>query len=438
MGKIKTEKSRKGLAATLLDGDATPAKIRAKKSNEEQRKDEDEEFIGDKLSQKILQQARAQQEELEEEFGAGAIAKKPTGKLSLGSKKSLGGKPKDESDDESDEEGLDEFADEQYYEDVVVDEDDEKAMAAFMSHEPVERRTLADIIMDKINEKKTEIQSQMSETPEAPPLDERVVKVFKSVGKILSKYRSGKLPKAFKIIPSLENWEEILYCTEPDLWTAAAHYQASRVFVSNLNAKMAQRFFNLVLLPRVRDDIAEFKRLNYHLYMALKKAMFKPAAFFKGILLPLCESRTCTLREAVIISSVIQKVSIPVLHSAACMLKIAEMDYNGANSIFLRVLLDKKYALPFRVLDALVAHFVRFQNDRRELPVLWHQALLVFIQRYKQDISMEQKDALLELIRKQNHHKISVEIRRELVHSSSRDMEDPSLAVGVSMDGEDW
>ena len=27
------------------------------------------------------------------------------------------------------------------------------------------------------------------------------------------------------------------------------------------------RFFNLVLLPRVRDDIAEYKRLNYHLYM---------------------------------------------------------------------------------------------------------------------------------------------------------------------------
>ncbi len=30
------------------------------------------------------------------------------------------------------------------------------------------------------------------------------------------------------------------------------------------------------------------------------------------------------------------------------MLKIAEMEYNGANSIFLRLLLDKKYALPFR------------------------------------------------------------------------------------------
>jgi hypothetical protein len=31
-----------------------------------------------------------------------------------------------------------------------------------------------------------------------------------SVGDILSKYRSGKLPKAFKIIPSLQNWEEVI------------------------------------------------------------------------------------------------------------------------------------------------------------------------------------------------------------------------------------
>ena len=52
---------------------------------------------------------------------------------------------------------------------------------------------------------------------------------------------------------------------------------------------MAQRFYNLVLLPRIRDDIDEYKRLNFHLYQALRKAIFKPAAFFKGIILPLCE-----------------------------------------------------------------------------------------------------------------------------------------------------
>jgi essential nuclear protein 1 len=67
----------------------------------------------------------------------------------------------------------------------------------------------------------------------------------------------------------------------------------------------------------------------------------------------------CTLREAIIIGSVITKNSIPVIHSAAAMNKVAEMDYSGASSIFLRVLFDKKYALPYRVIDSVVAHFLR-------------------------------------------------------------------------------
>lgn len=46
---------------------------------------------------------------------------------------------------------------------------------------------------------------------------------------------------------------QILYITEPDNWSAAAIYQATRIFASNLNAKMAQRFYNLVVLPRIRN-----------------------------------------------------------------------------------------------------------------------------------------------------------------------------------------
>lgn len=52
---------------------------------------------------------------------------------------------------------------------------------------------------------------------------------------------------------------------------------------------MAQRFYNLVLMPRIRDDLAEYRKLNAHLYRALSKALFKPAAFMKGIILPLLE-----------------------------------------------------------------------------------------------------------------------------------------------------
>ena len=40
-------------------------------------------------------------------------------------------------------------------------------------------------------------------------LDDRVVDMYKQIKGILSKYRCGKLPKAFKIIPALRNWEQV-------------------------------------------------------------------------------------------------------------------------------------------------------------------------------------------------------------------------------------
>ena len=103
------------------------------------------------------------------------------------------------------------------------------------------------------------------------------------------------------------------------------------------------------------------------------------------------------------------------------MLKIAEMEYSGANSIFLRIFFDKKYALPYRVVDAVVFHFLKFRNETRQLPVLWHQSLLTFVQRYKSHVSSEQKEAILELLKIQVHDKITPEIRRELQNSKCRD-----------------
>jgi hypothetical protein len=69
----------------------------------------------------------------------------------------------------------------------------------------------------------------------------------------------------------------------------------------------------------------------------------------QGLLLPLAGSGTCTIREAVILSSVINRCSLPVLHSAAALLRLAQMEYSGVTSYFIRILLDKKYALPLKV-----------------------------------------------------------------------------------------
>ena len=253
--------------------------------------------------------------------------------------------------------------------------------------------------------------------------DKELQELYAKVGEILSRYTNGRLPSAFKFIPRLPNWEFYLQCTNPDKWTPHAHFQASRIYISTMKPYQANIYMKY-LLYAVRKDILQTKKLNYHLYMALKKALYKPSAFFKGFLFPLCQQQ-CTLKEAVIISSIINKCTVPVLHSCAAILKLATMPYSGGTSVFLRVLLDKKYALPYKVLDAMVKHFLNFKSDPNEMTVLWHQSLLVFCQRYKNDLSDAQMDAFLDLIQHKKHYLISGEIKRELMQTKSNMDVDP-------------
>ncbi|GKY96973.1 hypothetical protein MPSEU_000656200 [Mayamaea pseudoterrestris] len=376
---------------------------------------EDEELLDEKTSSRIIKLSRQQQLEVEaEEEARTRRERQQTFAV-------------DSSDDEEadDDDGLDDLNEDDYVQRdegyVTVAEGaeglsaEDEALVASMMNPSSSKRTLADIILEKIQEKESANNNSMHDEATVNALPTKVVEVYTDIGKILSYYKgSGKLPKAFKVIPSLSNWEEVLYLTRPDRWTAQAMFAATRIFCSNLNPKMAQRFYNLVLLDAVRSDIQYNKKLNYHYYMALKKAVYKPAAFFKGILLPLC-SENCTLREAAIVASVLQRVSIPSHHSAVAIHKLAQQrEYSAATSIFIKTLLNKKYSLPSPVIGSLVRHFASFIHDKRELPVLWHQALLVFCQRYKAEVQDEARDALKAVMKNHFHSKITPEIRREL------------------------
>ncbi|GAB0099771.1 Bystin [Sergentomyia squamirostris] len=433
MGKSKKKNMKFGQAPEkqALEEQIMQSKMPKQKNRSKIRlKAEEGEYVDARMTKKILNVARMQQMENEEVdfssmFGpTPAEAAKALKKVQRAPKL---GKPAD-SDDEGDDD-LDgnqpEVTEHDFFDDVKVSEEDEKAIEMFKNISGAKTKTLSEIIMEKIAAKQSELHTQLSDVGslKIEELDPRVREMYEGVKDVMKKYRSGKVPKAFKVIPKLRNWEQILYITEPQHWSAAAMYRGTRIFSSVLSHPMAQRFYNLVLLPRIRDDLCEYKRLNSHLYAALRKALFKPAAFFKGIILPLLESGDCTLREAIIFGSVIARNQIPVLHSSACLLKICEMEYSGANSIFIRILLDKRYALPYRVVDAAVFHFLRFEHDKRIMPVLWHQSFLTFVQRYKNDISSEQKDVLLGLLKKQIHPKLTPEIRRELLAAKCRDVE---------------
>lgn len=305
-----------------------------------------------------------------------------------------------------------------------LSESEEAVVNRFLHAGQAESRTLADIILHKMNNNEEENDEyDEQEGMNMGGLPAKVVEVYTAVGNMLAHYRAGKLPKALKMLPHIKDWESVLWITRPDNWSPTATYACTRIFASNLNSKMAQRFYNLVLLEKCRDDIRENNKLNYHLYMALKKSLFKPAAFYKGILLPLAQSGDCTLREATIIGSILAKVSIPGIHSAAALLRLTEMPYSGSTSLFIRILLNKKYSLPRRVIDALVMHFMNFEKETRVLPVVWHQALLVFAQRYKLEVDHSQRTMLKSLLKTHLHHQITPEIRRELFSNVPSDPE---------------
>ncbi|KAK4484625.1 hypothetical protein RD792_007214 [Penstemon davidsonii] len=202
-------------------------------------------------------------------------------------------------------------------------------------------------------------------------LDTSIIELYKGVGKLLNKYTAGKMPKAFKHIPSLQCWEQVLFLTEPEKWSPNAMFQATRIFASNMGVKKVERFYKLVLLPRVREDIRKNKRLHFALYQSLKKALYKPAAFNKGILFPLCECCIVEARNDGLLWHNKSWPSIHIMTISACMFC----------SYFIKLLIEKKYALPYRVLDALVAHFMKFNADSGVMPVIWHQSLLAFAQR---------------------------------------------------------
>ena len=75
---------------------------------------------------------------------------------------------------------------------------------------------------DYIDGDKLDMQSNMSQSNSN--LDPKVVAAYKKVGIVMKSFKSGKLPKAFKIIPQTQNWEELLFLTNPGSWSPNATF----------------------------------------------------------------------------------------------------------------------------------------------------------------------------------------------------------------------
>ncbi|UKJ89540.1 hypothetical protein MACJ_002791 [Theileria orientalis] len=238
--------------------------------------------------------------------------------------------------------------------------------------------------------------------------------VYKEIGVYLSKYRSGGLPKAFKVLPKMSNWLEMVQLTNPSTWSPNAMYEVTKLFSSNMNEANAETFYSCILLPAIRQDLSKSKTLNHHYYEALIKAIFKPTAWFKGLLLPLVEEG-CTYREAAIIGSVLRKVSIPVLHVSAFIIQMCKSQkWFGSTSFIMTIFFQKKFRLPIKVIKECLMHFYKFIHFHDALPVIWHQSLYVFLYNYKHMLNEEDHKLLRELLSKHRHPEIGATIDKLL------------------------
>jgi essential nuclear protein 1 len=417
-------------------------------------------FVSGRDAKRLMAVAAAQRKE--EENGNGDVSRitaalaRHTGAARSVTARGLLGKGGDESDDDDlefdDEEDDDANAtagDDNDTDDADDDDEDaggmteadRAALEAFMpARGTQQRQTLADIIMEKIAARDRALALGLAPSAEETAVEARatappaIVAAYQKVGQYLSKYRAGKIPKIFKLIPTLKNWEEILYYTRPQAWSYHATSAATKMFATALNPKLAQRFYTLVLLPKVEAALEEDHKLNPHLYDALRRAMYKPAAFFKGVMLPLA-TRGCLLRNAIVFSSVLRRIGIPPMHAAVAIMKLTTIKpFNGAAGLFLKTLIRKRFALPLPTVAAVVEYFYSFIQDGLDYPVLWYQCILAFVQRYKEALSEDQRAMIRALVRRKHHHIMSDEIRREL---AAKNGTGASAALSAYRGGED-
>jgi len=211
-----------------MDDSVKPV-TRKKRSNT----DDEEKVDNDQgnLTESILQQAELQlQEEEREELRRNQLMEGVDEED--GEEKGL------ESDDEegSEDGEFDDFGEFENFEDVEIGEDilgelgldveEEEVIGSLLFSSTSNRLNLADLIMQKMEnleqEEKRNAEREGEEgerkEQEKKGIPDRVLEVYRSLGTILHRYKSGKLPKALQMLPHLSHFHPLLLLTRPDSW----------------------------------------------------------------------------------------------------------------------------------------------------------------------------------------------------------------------------
>ncbi|KAJ1513208.1 hypothetical protein HMI55_005801 [Coelomomyces lativittatus] len=279
----------------------------------------------------------------------------------------------------------------------------------------------------------TTTSSSSSSSSASFTIPSNVIQGYQEAGEFLSKYTSGPLPKLLKSLPTFEHGFKYLESTQPSTWSLPGLVQMTQVCVQGWPEPLVVKYLQCVVYPRMKSEFklptAQKKKLNSHMYLTLKKCWYKPAAACQGLILPMCK-HGCTLREMSIVCGLLRKLSIPLHHASAMLMVLTQPTFVtsvpslGPIFLLLRTLLDKHYALPVLTLHHVYNFFLTLHHHHNSVasssillptfPVLLHQVILIFVQRYRVYLSPTQRLGLRELVHAHWHPLISPEILREL------------------------
>lgn len=222
---------------------------------------------------------------------------------------------------------------------------------------------------------------------------------------VLTHYRSGPLPKTVKMLPHLPGYDSLLEMLSPLDWTYHVYPKMVKVF-SAKGGQQAMQYFLLYffisfivvsscefiylfllsfyenyLLPKVRNDISENRRLCVQLFDSLILSIFRTEEFLSSIFLPwirvgilsiysvesyfcLKTYRACLLQsemtktEGIILSHLVRKASIKAHFSSVALVLVLEEEFSIPRSMVIEAILRKRYFLPEKAIACLVKYFV--------------------------------------------------------------------------------
>ena len=203
------------------------------------------------------------------------------------------------------------------------------------------------------------------------------------------------MPKIVKIVPNLKNFEEILWLMRPDIWSDSAIFSFTRSILPRLDKNQMNRFFSLVLAPRFQEIIFSRNLNSIYFKKTIKFLSQYPSVFFSSIFLPICESRNCSISEGSILAAILNKNHFSSTVTMAILVRLLRGPILPTKCIILRVILNKNYLIPHRIIDLLVDFFL--MNHKKASFPHFRVLFTVFLKNYFNFLSIEDKSKLSNL-----------------------------------------